>query len=45
MNALASPLLVASAAVIFALGVAHLLITFRGHKLYPRDATLHSRLT
>ena len=45
MNALASPLLAASASIIFALGAAHFLITFRGHKLYPRDATLHSRLT
>ena len=35
MNALASPLLAASASISFALGAAHLLITFRGDKLYP----------
>ena len=44
MSTLASPLLAASAFIIFALGAAHLLLTFRGNKLYPRDAALHVRL-
>ncbi len=44
MSALASALLVVSAFIILALGAAHLLFTFRGHKFHPRDAALHARL-
>jgi hypothetical protein len=33
-----------SAAVIFALGILHLLYTFRGPKLRPRDAALQSAM-
>lgn len=44
MSALAPYLLAASALIILALGTAHLLLTFRGNKLYPRDAALHQRL-
>ena len=33
-------LLGASAAVIFALGLAHLVLTFHGNKLHPREASL-----
>ena len=36
----ASALIAASAAVIFGLGLIHLLYTFRGPKLHPRDAGL-----
>jgi len=35
---LASLLIVASAAIVLVLGVLHLLYTFRGRKLHPRDA-------
>jgi hypothetical protein len=35
---IASLLVVASAAVVFVLGALHLLYTFRGRKLHPRDA-------
>jgi hypothetical protein len=35
---LASLLIVASAAIVFVLGTLHLLYTFRGRKLHPRDA-------
>jgi len=35
---LASLLIVASAAIVFVLGALHLLYTFRGRKLHPRDA-------
>lgn len=38
MPGLASLLIVASAAIVFALGTLHLLYTFRGRSLYPRDA-------
>ncbi len=39
------PLLVAvSAAVILVLGLIHLLYTFRGRKLHPRDSALESRM-
>jgi hypothetical protein len=34
----ASLLVVASAAIVFVLGVLHLLYTFQGRKLHPRDA-------
>jgi hypothetical protein len=44
MSALASFLLAASALIIFTLGVLHLVLTFRGTKLHPRDATLEARL-
>ena len=44
MSALAPPLLAASTLIVLALGVLHLLYTFRGNKLYPRDAALHARL-
>jgi len=44
MAALASALVAASAAVILLLGLIHLLYTFRGHKLHPRDAELEARL-
>ena len=38
MPGLASLLIVASAAIVLVLGVLHLLYTFRGRKLHPRDA-------
>jgi hypothetical protein len=44
MSVLAPPLLAASALIIFALGVMHLVLTFRGNKLHPRDAALEARL-
>src|SRR5207244_9587323 len=44
MPNLAGSLIAASAAVILLLGLIHLLYTFRGHKLYPRDAELEARL-
>lgn len=34
----------ASAAVIFGLGLLHLIYTFRGPKLHPRDADLETRM-
>jgi hypothetical protein len=37
-------LLLASAAIIFALGTLHLWITFRGTKLHPRDAALMQQM-
>lgn len=40
----ASLLIAASAAVIFALGLVHLLYTFRGTKLHPRDAALQAQM-
>ncbi|MDO8789253.1 MAG: hypothetical protein Q7J42_14375 [Sulfuritalea sp.] len=40
MISLSSLLMAASAAVILLLGLAHLLFTFRGSKLHPRDAAL-----
>lgn len=40
MPAAPALLVAASALVIFTLGVLHLLITFRGSKLWPRDAAL-----
>jgi len=45
MNTLAPLLLAASAAIILALGVLHLLYTFRGPKLLPRDADLQARMS
>lgn len=44
MRAIASSLIAASAAIVFLLGVIHLLYTFRGRKLHPRDADLHTRM-
>ena len=44
MNAFASSLITASAAIILLLGLIHLLYTFRGTKLHPRDAALQARL-
>ena len=44
MEALASSLIAASAAIILLLGCIHLLYTFRGRKLHPRDAQLEERL-
>ena len=44
MNALAPSLIAASAAIILLLGLMHLLYTFRGTKLHPRDAALQARL-
>ncbi len=41
---LPSLLIAASAAIIFALGIIHLLYTFRGTKLHPRDPDLRARL-
>jgi hypothetical protein len=40
----ASALIAASAAVIFGLGLIHLLYTFRGSKLHPRDAGLGEQM-
>jgi hypothetical protein len=44
VSAIASLLLATSALVILALGVAHLVFTFRGNKFHPRDAALEARL-
>ena len=44
MNTIASLLIAASAAIILLLGLIHLLYTFSGPKLLPRDAELHSRM-
>jgi len=44
MNAFASLLISASAAIILLLGLVHLLYTYRGNKLHPRDAALQARL-
>jgi hypothetical protein len=41
---LASALLAASAGIILALGLLHLLYTFRGRMLRPRDAQLEQRM-
>ena len=40
MRSLPALLVAASALIIFALGVLHLSITFRGNRLHPRDASL-----
>jgi hypothetical protein len=45
MNAFAPLLVAVSAAIIFALGSLHLLYTFRGAKLLPRDADLQARMS
>lgn len=44
MIPLASSLVAASAAIILFLGIVHLLYTFSGSKLDPRDAALKSRM-
>ena len=44
MSLLTTTLMTASALVIFALGTAHLIFTFRGNKLHPRDSELEARL-
>ena len=44
MTFLPALLVAASAAVIFVLGALHLLYTFRGTKLHPRDPELRARL-
>ena len=44
MNSLPALLVAASAAVISALGALHLLYTFRGTKLHPRDPKLRALL-
>jgi hypothetical protein len=44
MHALAPALLALSALIIFALGALHLMLTFYGNKLHPRDAQLEARL-
>lgn len=44
MDTLSASLLAASAMVILSLGLIHLLYTFRGRKLHPRDAELEARL-
>ena len=44
MISLPALLVAASAAVIFVLGAVHLLYTFRGTKLHPRDPELRARL-
>jgi hypothetical protein len=44
MTQLAASLVAAGATVILLLGLIHLLYTFRGHKLRPRDAQLEARL-
>jgi len=45
MNTFAPILLAASAAVILALGLLHLVYTFVGPKLLPRDADLQARMS
>jgi len=45
MNFLAPMLVAASAAIILALGIIHLLYTFRGPKLLPRDPDLQTRMS
>ena len=44
MNEIAAPLIAASAYIIFALGVIHLVYTFRGNKFHPRDSALMTRM-
>jgi hypothetical protein len=44
MSALAPALMAASAAIIFALGLLHLVYTFRGNKLHPRDEQLMANM-
>jgi hypothetical protein len=44
MNTIAPLLVAASAAIILLLGLIHLLYTFSGSKLLPRDGELHTRM-
>jgi hypothetical protein len=44
VQTLAPSLVAASAAIILALGLVHLLFTFHGRKLHPRDPELETRL-
>ena len=44
MIALAPSLVAASAAIILLLGLVHLLYTFRGSKLHPRDSNLEASM-
>lgn len=44
MNTLPAWLVAGSAAIVLLLGVIHLLYTFRGAKLLPRDAELQTRM-
>jgi hypothetical protein len=44
VNAVASSLLVASATIVLLLGLVHLLYTFFGPKLRPRDRGLYARM-
>jgi hypothetical protein len=44
MNILPTSLLAGSAAIILLLGLAHLLFTFNGTKLVPRDSELQARM-
>ena len=44
MSPVAPWLVTASAAIILLLGLIHLLYTFRGRKLHPRDADLEARM-
>ena len=44
MSALAPALMTASAAIIFVLGLLHLVYTFRGSKLHPRDEQLTAKM-
>jgi hypothetical protein len=44
MIVIAQSLVVSSAAIILLLGLIHLLYTFRGSKLHPRDAALETRM-
>jgi hypothetical protein len=44
MNAIAPLLVAASAAILLLLGLVHLLFTFHGPKLLPRDAALQKRM-
>ena len=44
MISLAPSLITASAIIILALGLVHLLYTFRGNKLHPRDAGLEAAM-
>jgi hypothetical protein len=44
VSALAPALVVASAGIIFLLGLAHLVYTFRGRKLHPRDPDLQEKM-
>jgi hypothetical protein len=39
-----SPLIAASAAIVLLLGILHLVYTFRGEKLHPRDADLMTNM-